>query len=377
MNTEYNPSIDVATIERELTALWKEAVEDEEHGGLMRACVLNLLVYLPSHEASIEVGELLTEVTSAYPSRALVMISDEEASSSISAWVTSRCSLPTITSKQVCCEQVTILACGDQTQEMPSAIAPLLLSDLPVYLWWRAVPPLADRVFKRLVDIADRVIIDSASFADPHGDLVSLAVLLRETPRGAAFSDLNWARLTAWRALLASFYDVADYRAALERLKRIVIEYTPLTEEVEIIPPRALLLAGWLASRLGWQLKDDSVRRQGATTRCEMSVNGENGEIEFTPARHLALAPGHLGRVSLISAGEERASFNITKSNDGTRLETEVRFGSERRIGRVLSDSARSESILLGRELEILGHDRIYEEAVLLAGEMVLALLQA
>ncbi len=195
---------------------------------MIRACVLNLLVYLPSHEASNEVGDLLTEVTAAYPSRAIVMVGDPEAESAISAFVTSRCTLPTATSKQVCCEQVTIMAGGDQVNEMPSAVAPLLLSDLPVYLWWRAVPMLADKVFKRLVDLSDRVIIDSAAFADPHGDLLNLAVLIRETSRVAAVSDLNWSRLTEWRALLASFYDVADYHPLLDRLDRIVIEYAPL-----------------------------------------------------------------------------------------------------------------------------------------------------
>ncbi len=96
-------SIDVAAIERELISLWKNAGEDDEHGGVIRACVLNLLVYLPSHEASNEVGELLTEVTAAYPSRAIVMVGDLTAESAISACVTSRCTLPTATSKQVCC----------------------------------------------------------------------------------------------------------------------------------------------------------------------------------------------------------------------------------------------------------------------------------
>lgn len=389
MNTEQNSQafIDVAAIERELISLWKNAGEDNEHGGVIRACVLNLLVYLPSHEASNEVGELLTEVTAAYPSRAIVMVSEPEAESAISAFVTSRCTLPTATSKQVCCEQVTIMAGGEQVNEMPSAVAPLLLSDLPVYLWWRAVPMLADKVFKRLVDLADRVIIDSATFSDPHGDLLNLAVLIHETSRWAAVSDLNWSRLTEWRALLASFYDVADYRPVLDRLDRIVIEYAPLTQDVGAIPPRALLLAGWLASRLGWQLNDQNTRRQGIVSICEMTINegrggnghgaGRKGTIEFAPALHDEVAPGHIAHVTLMVTGESATSFSVKKSADGHRLETVVNLGEERRIGRVLGYGNPSESMLIGREMEILGHDRVYEQAVLLAGEMILALVQA
>jgi glucose-6-phosphate dehydrogenase assembly protein OpcA len=386
MNMEANPnselqtpnaSIDVAAIERELTELWKNAGEDDGHGGVLRACVLNLLVYLPGHQAVYEVGEVLTEVTAAYPSRAIVMVADREEESSISAWVTSRCTLPTATSKQVCCEQVTIMADGEQVNEMPSAVAPLLLSDLPVYLWWRAVPPLADKVFKRLTGMADRVIIDSACFADPHGDLVSLAVLLRDASRRAATSDLNWARLTEWRALLASFYDIADYRSFLGRLDRISIEYAPLQHNGEVIPPRALLLAGWLASRLGWQLNDDRVVRQGAASICEMTIQGRSAAIEFTPATNHEIEPGHIACASLKIAGDVAASFSVKKSADGHRLETEVILGGERRIGRVLGYRNLSESILIGRELEILGSDYVYEQAVIAAGEMVLALIQA
>ena len=64
MNTEIeSPSpqsgIDVAAIERELTALWKGMGEEDEHGGVIRACVLNLLVYIPNPAASHEVNELL------------------------------------------------------------------------------------------------------------------------------------------------------------------------------------------------------------------------------------------------------------------------------------------------------------------------------
>jgi glucose-6-phosphate dehydrogenase assembly protein OpcA len=379
MNTEHPQTfIDVAAIERELTALWKNAgEEDDEHGGVIRACVLNLLVYLPDHEGIFDVGELLTEITTAYPSRAIIMVANPTAGSAISAWVTSRCTLPTATSKQVCCEQVTIMADGEQVNEMPSAVAPLLLSDLPIYLWWRAVPTLTDKVFKRLVDLADRVIIDSGIFADPHGDLLSLAVLLRDTSRWAAISDLNWARLTEWRALLASFYDVADYRPILDRLDRIVIEYAPLAHDGEVIPPRALLLGGWLASRLGWELNDGGTTRQAETSICEMTIGGRSGLIELVPTLKPDIEPGHIASISLMVTANGTASFSVKKIAGGHRLETEVTLGHERRIGRLLGYGNPRESILIGRELEILGHDRVYEQAVILAGEMILALVQA
>ena len=64
------------------------------------------------------------------------------------------------------------------------------------------------------------MVIDSASFDNPHYDLTRLAKILGERSGSLNISDLNWGRLTSWRSLVASFWDVADYRAALEDRER-------------------------------------------------------------------------------------------------------------------------------------------------------------
>ena len=201
-------AIDVAAIEKELTTLWKEASEDES-GGVVRSSILNLLIYVPNPAEASKVDDIMLEITGSHPCRAILMIADREsAQNTLTAQVTSRCTLPTPSSKQVCCEQVTITASEDHLDEVPSAAVPLLISDLPVYLWWRAVPQVTDKqLFGKLAEISDRMIIDSSQFNDPRGDLASMAAALRNTERWAALSDLNWARLTAWRALIASFYE--------------------------------------------------------------------------------------------------------------------------------------------------------------------------
>ena len=178
------PAINVEAIERELTALWQQASQDEEHGGVTRASMFNLLVYVSSRTEASKLDEMLTDITAARPCRAILIVADADTpEETLTAQVTSRCTLPSASSKQVCCEQVTITAGRAQVDEVPSAIAPLLLSDLPVYLWWHAVPRLADKsMFRRLADLSDRVVIDSARFRDPEADLATMAAVLRRTP---------------------------------------------------------------------------------------------------------------------------------------------------------------------------------------------------
>jgi len=366
--------INVSAIERELTSLWQQASEDGDQG-VIRSSILNLLVYTPHTSDATEVDELLTDITASHPSRAILMIVDRQASEGrLEAQVTSRCTLPTGTSKQVCCEQVTITAAGDAVGEVPSAVSPLLLADLPVYLWWRAVPSIKDKtLFRKLADISDRVIIDSALFNDPHVDLASMASVLHETPRWTALSDLNWARLTAWRALLAGFYDIADYRPLLNRLKQVTIKYGPSKTDPDAIPTRALLLGGWLASRLGWTLQPGSAKRTTESITLEFAAEGRSFKVEFAHNRR-EVEPGHLALVTLESNADEPVSFTVRRSADGQRIETSVTRGEEKGIQRVLSYEGLNESELVGKELEILGHDRVYEHSVLAAGDFIKAI---
>ena len=180
-------TIDVPAIERELTSLWQQASADEECG-VIRSSTSNLLVYLPGDYDQSEFDDEMSHIAAERPCRALVMIVDRGATdSSITAQVTSRCTIPAGSAKQVCCEQVTINASGSQVEEAPSAVAPLLIPDLPVYLWWRAEPRVEDKgVFGRLAELADRVIIDSARFDDPIKDLRAEARVLRDRQIGRA-----------------------------------------------------------------------------------------------------------------------------------------------------------------------------------------------
>lgn len=361
-------TIDIPAIERQLTSLWRQASTDVE-SGVIRSSTSNLLVYLSEDYDSSDFEEAMTHIAAERPCRALVMYVDHNGvDSTITADVTSRCTLPTGSSKQVCCEQVTINASGSQINEIPSAIAPLLIPDLPVYLWWRAEPRLRDRgIFGKLVEIADRVVIDSARFIDPMRDLVAEAELLRDNPRLTAISDLNWARLNAWRALIAGFYDLQEYRPFLSELSRVVIEHSRPEGTDAPISLRALLLGGWLASRLGWQIKHHESSGTGHSFTFESA--GREVLLHFVTTER-KIEPARLAKVTLESAADPSAVFSVRRSTDSTRIETMATAGGSTRRQRVLGYENIPESALLIRELDLLGHDRVYEQAVIAAAEM-------
>jgi glucose-6-phosphate dehydrogenase assembly protein OpcA len=103
---------------------------------------------------------------------------------------------------------------------------------LPVFLRWRGLPPFGAEHFETLIDVVDRLIVDSTEWPDLPAPYAELASLFERV----TVSDIAWARTSRWRPMLASLWPrIAD-------AQRIRVKGTAA---------QAQLLAGWLRSRLG------------------------------------------------------------------------------------------------------------------------------
>src|SRR5215207_9643118 len=164
--------VDVAGLERELASMWRETAQgagEAEQAGVTRVCVLNLIVYAPGGDGHEGLDALRGEVAEQMPSRALVLVADRAAEAArLDAYASMRCQLGARGRKQVCGEQLTIEASGAAVESVASAVEPLLVPDIPTFLWWQDIPHYEDKLFSRLVALADRVVIDSATFDHPH-----------------------------------------------------------------------------------------------------------------------------------------------------------------------------------------------------------------
>ena len=101
-----------------------------------------------------------------------------------------------------------------------------------MFLRWRGEPPWGTPELDQLVGVTDRLIVDSTEWDDLPFPYRRLAELFDRT----AVSDIAWARTSRWRALLATLWpDIA-------RIATVSVTGTNA---------QALLIAGWLRSRLG------------------------------------------------------------------------------------------------------------------------------
>jgi len=361
-------AVDVSVIEHELKELWEQMTEvsaEEDQQAVMRACVANLVVVNPAGESAGEISPMIAEVTHQHPSRVILLLCEPDSSqASLDAMVTAQCHPSGRGRKQICCEQIVIQAAGENVIRLPSLVRTLVIPDLPVFLWWRGLPDFKSALFTEFIQGADRVILDSAGLADAEQGLRTLAALVEERAQKTAFSDLSWCRLTPWRVLVAGFFDVPKYKPYLARLNRVQIESVGGGSSEPSIPAHCLLLAAWLASRLNWK----------ATTKphwidertCDWELEAEDRtvtmHIEITSSEGVA-RPG-LNSLQLFVAAEPSAPWVASIAADGKHLEGHVRLeGRSEGAGIVRLDND-DEAQLAGRELEILGHDQVYEQGL-------------
>ncbi|HKR01056.1 MAG TPA: glucose-6-phosphate dehydrogenase assembly protein OpcA [Pyrinomonadaceae bacterium] len=364
--------LDVGKIEKELAAMWKPASGAEgsnAESGVTRACALNLIVYAAAGEDRARIDDMLDVVNEQHPGRTLVLLADRAAvEAKLEAYVSTRCRLLGGRGKQVCGEQVTIEAAGAGVETVASAIAPLLVPDVPVFLWWKDIPHYEDKLFSRMTLMADRVVLDSACFDHPHEDLLRLSEIIKEHPQFMTASDLNWGRLTAWRTLVASFWDVPDYRPHLDSIDRVIIEYDAPDCAPQEIAPKALLMLGWLASRLGWTLQGRS-ETEGSDLIFRFEAGGRKIEALMRATAGTGYFDGMLVSVTL-SAGAS-AEFHVAFTDDRKKLATAAKLEGEREVGRLLNYEQKTEGQRLSRELSLLKRDVVYEEALLFAARLI------
>jgi glucose-6-phosphate dehydrogenase assembly protein OpcA len=216
----------------------------------MRACALTLIAVVEEDGDPEGAAQGLAELMREHPSRTILVRVAGGAEAVLEADVDARCWTPG-GGRQICSEQI-VLRCSESTlAEAPGVILPLLVPDLPVVLFCQSRRAARSDALGALAEPAGRIILDTFE-APGSAEALAAALDLRRRTR-AVVTDLSWTRLTRWRALLAQVFENELYRAQVRYFSRAVVRYE--APERGRVPPTVLLLAGWLVSRLRWDLE--------------------------------------------------------------------------------------------------------------------------
>jgi len=282
-----------------------------DNASYVPARVLNL-VCVVDHEYSGEVANRLRRVGRFHPSRTVVC-SINRGRTELDAVATIAAPAETTPGQFVPTRETVLVEIGTKhVKHLDTVVDPLVVTDLPTLVW---APHGHPEAVDALLKLCQVVLLDSVDEPDPADALARAQQLARRV----YVVDLAWLRSTPWRERIAATFDPPKLRPELAQFSALTIRHHPSSQV------SALLLVGWLASRLGWQLSPllgtgmtlhgtAHGRRQDVAIRLEVApeqgVRGLAGIVLETAAgRHLRLDRG---------PGGLRASYKHTRGIERT-----------------------------------------------------------
>ncbi|HEX7951419.1 MAG TPA: glucose-6-phosphate dehydrogenase assembly protein OpcA, partial [Candidatus Limnocylindrales bacterium] len=131
-----------------------------------RSSVMNLVIVAGRGETAERAAAVVQGLTGRHPSRTIIVTpADPDGPPWLDAQVQAHCVLPSKDSPETCAELIYLTAGGESGQHLAGLVAPLLVHDLPVTVWWPAEPRFESRPVKELLDVADRLIVDGAGWS--------------------------------------------------------------------------------------------------------------------------------------------------------------------------------------------------------------------
>jgi glucose-6-phosphate dehydrogenase assembly protein OpcA len=188
-----------------------------------------------------------------------------------------------------------------------SVVLPLLAPDAPVVTWWHGHPP-HEIATDALGVLANRRVTDSALAPDP---VAALGLRAQEFSPGD--TDLAWTRATPWRSLLASALDGNDK------------ELLSAQVSAEAGNPSALLLVGWLRSRLGIEVTLEDSPGPGITAAVIVARAGDGSDHQIRIDRPRgAMATMHRGDEAPRSVPLARRELGDLMAEELRRMDTDL-----------------------------------------------------
>lgn len=289
--------VDIGAIERSLSEIWRVQKTEGDDEAITRAALWNVVAHTANSNDQADATSTLCQAAASVPQRTIVIQANPAAPPDLASWIGANCHLVG-GNKQVCSEEIAIVAGGDRVHRVPPLVHALLIPDMPVAVWWLGdLPHENEEYVHALLGPADRLIVDSSHFDNP-ADLALVTKVAEQTITAPA--DLNWSRLEEWRMAAASIFDPREMRARLKMIQRVRIVATVSQDEPlfgENIG--ALYFAAWLAVQSGHQ-----VDREGR-------VEGEHGGIEYRFDRRLHTRGGGVAFVEI--SFDDGSCANITR----------------------------------------------------------------
>jgi len=348
--------VELSKIEEEFREIWKNTTGDESDKAVVKASTLNLIITYNDKNQYLKALDLIPEVTSRYPCRIIIiLINPDPDTTEIKSHISAFCQPPRQDGKQLCCELITLETGLAGENHLPGILLPLLLPDLPVFLWSPNNLFLNNIHFQNFHKNIERVILYNPDTIDSIDELYKMAGYVIKASKMSKVSDMTWAKLTNWREAIAQFFDLKEGIEYLNNLREIHIEHYS-----EGISTHAYLLAGWIASRLNWSYLNSPDKYKNHL----VFTGPANNKIDlFIKRAHSNNRNSGLAKVE-IKSQDKNTDITFVAVKDNDTIKTYIDSQNSEPTFNYITNEQTDDAHLLCYELDFIKEDAVYIEAV-------------
>jgi glucose-6-phosphate dehydrogenase assembly protein OpcA len=379
-------------IEAELARIWASTslTTTGEEGGperhiAARTSVMNLVVIARRPEIGEHASAIIQLLAGRHPSRTLVLSSaDPDGPSWLDARIQAHCVLPRPDAAETCAEFIGLTAGGESGRHLAAIIAPLLIHDLPVTLWWPGDPPLTSRQAIDLLDMSDRLVVDGSAWSgdglDRLGALAEIIANRNVADLHVAVSDFAMLRQSRWREAIASTFDRPELRPFLGGIRSITVRYAAHpgagSGGTNLIKP--LYHVAWLASRLDLAIVEPLREvKSGADDPAELgpplggTLRGGRHRIPVQLVPVESPMPGGTTLAVELTARRRHDELKVAVTAESEAVIVRASLEGDELPARRFMAPRRTEVELLAETIESVGRDPVATAALLTAAELV------
>jgi glucose-6-phosphate dehydrogenase assembly protein OpcA len=237
-----NEGLNALALEKEFSAELKRLTTDN-----IRTSLFNLVFFYKDKEEYI-IEKILDYLFGKRPARIIHIQNCPKKNTS--GYVKVRC-YPDSEDKQVCFQEIIIQNGQDGIGIALGTWVPMLIHEIPiVVLWFDSLDPYPD-ILKPISGVADKMIFCTEWNETLQENPITVCSKLAKNliPHSDFIvSDLTWLKILGMREAAASFFDPPEMRPNLQKLQKVVMTGSSVSE--------ALLFFLWLCSRLDWKLAE-------------------------------------------------------------------------------------------------------------------------
>jgi glucose-6-phosphate dehydrogenase assembly protein OpcA len=320
-----------------------------EHAGCVPARTLNLVCVVDARGQAAVVDRL--ESRGPYHASRTIVCAIEHGRTEIAALARIGSDMHPAPGELAVLRETVILAVGDRhVPHLESIVDPVIISDLPTVVW---APHGHDDALRALLGLSEVLLLDSIDDPVPSAALRRVRSWLEHVH----VVDLAWLRTEPWRERIAATFEPAPLRGELGRIDRVSVRHQAGSAAA------ALLLVGWLVTRLDWRARPLARRDRGFEGT---SVAGRHDvQVLVTPSPEQQVQ----GLAGMTLGTRSGNTLALDRGRGGLRARYRDGSGVERAW--TLLGASRGEPGILGEGIrQALLRDAVYERALAAAGTL-------